>query len=210
MGRWKPEESDAYVRTSRTVVIGVQLEVATKLRTAGFSDVVGENDLLKGLAEYCTVRNMDQYELETMLQRLRDARSFGLRLTAPEVDLEDAWPAQNLDKEMQVMQVMHDELARPEEPEMEGPAPVQLSMGVWVVSLTKGGTAKTLHKIGACWRKPGLHYQRFVTLDEEEVTGSAGLPCPYNKVCIECFPSGLPESESSSEDDSSESGSSSA
>ena len=178
-----------------------------KLRTAGFADVVGENNLLKDLAEYCTIRNMEQYELESMLQRLRDARSFGLRLTAPEHDLDDAWPAPSLDREMQEV---HVEFGGPEEPEMEGPAPVQLSMGVWVVSLTKGGTAKTLHKIGACWRKPGLHYQRFVTLDEEEVSGSAGLPCPYNKVCLECFPSGLPESESSSEGDTSESGSSSA
>jgi len=133
-----------------------------------------------------------------MLQGLRDARSFGLRLSAAEVDLDDAWDAGEVDLEAPGGA---DDLDEPEEPDAEGPAPVQLSMGAWVVSLTKGGSAKTLHKVGACWRRPGVHYLRFLTLDESEIVNSVAA-CPYNRVCIQCFPSGL-NSDSSLSDQSS-------
>ena len=200
LGRWKPEESDMYVRTAKTIVLGVQEEVALRLRSAGFTDVVSEDTLLEELAKYCTTRGMEQYQLETMLQSLRDARKFGMMVPAVEPEIDSEWDSLNAEPaDAEVL------------PEFEGPEePTQLSLGSWVVSMTKGGSAKTLHKVGACWRRPGVHYQRFVMLDAEEVTNCSLNLCPYNKVCTECFPSGVPESDSSSSSESDDSDSSSA
>jgi len=62
LGRWKPEESDVYVRTAKKIVIGVQVEVAVKLRTAGCQDLVAEDTVLEELERFCNSRGMDQIE----------------------------------------------------------------------------------------------------------------------------------------------------
>ena len=60
-----------------------------------------------------------------------------------------------------------------------------IGTGQWVVSLA-GGSKKTLHKIGSCWRQPGIHYKRFEVVEEAELK-TMGL---YGRVCKDCFPSG--------------------
>ena len=68
-----------------------------------------------------------------------------------------------------------------------------LSHGAWVVSEAR----KTLHKIGSCWRRPGLHYRRFTLLDPEEVTDPKAKSLLYSRLCMDCFPR-PPELETSS------------
>ena len=68
-----------------------------------------------------------------------------------------------------------------------------LSHGAWVVSEAR----KTLHKVGSCWRRPGLHYRRFTLLDQEEVTDPKAKSLLYSRLCLDCFPR-PPELETSS------------
>ena len=59
-----------------------------------------------------------------------------------------------------------------------------LSHGAWVVSEAR----KTLHKVGSCWRRPGLHYRRFTLLDQEEITDPKAKSLLYSRLCSDCFP----------------------
>ncbi len=72
---------------------------------------------------------------------------------------------------------------------------VCLSHGSWVVSEAR----KTLHKVGSCWRRPGLHYRRFTLLDQVEVTDPKAKSPLYSRLCLDCFPR-PPELETSSSD----------
>jgi hypothetical protein len=105
----------------------------------------------------------------------------------------------------------------------------------WVLCLERGGRKKTLHKIGFCFRVPGIHYARFIEISSDEAIqfceGAAKdaevpgeefnlrpLPIKHH-VCKSCFPQGtkgpslaeasdeasISDSESSSSDSSDES-----
>ena len=59
-----------------------------------------------------------------------------------------------------------------------------LSHGAWVVSEAR----KTLHKVGSCWRRPGLHHRRLTLLDQEEITDPKAKSLLYSRLCSDCFP----------------------
>ena len=59
-----------------------------------------------------------------------------------------------------------------------------LGHGAWVVSETR----ETLHKVGSCWRRPGLQYRRLTLLDQEEVTDPKAESLLYSRRCLDCFP----------------------
>ncbi|CAE8612185.1 unnamed protein product [Polarella glacialis] len=74
-----------------------------------------------------------------------------------------------------------------EEKDELGQEDAQLSHGALLVSLSSQGRPQTLHKVGACWRRPGIDYKRFAALNEDE----AQAPYTgYHKVCSDCFPKG--------------------
>ena len=59
-----------------------------------------------------------------------------------------------------------------------------LSHGAWVV----GEARRTPHKVGSCWRRPGLHYRRFTLLDQEEVSDPKAKSLLCSRLCLICFP----------------------
>ena len=44
-----------------------------------------------------------------------------------------------------------------------------LSVGAYVLSLNSRGKSKTLHRVGSCWRTPGIHYSKFEFVDDDEL-----------------------------------------
>jgi len=86
-----------------------------------------------------------------------------------------------------------DELEVPEEHDpAEPPEGWQaLDLGRRVVSVSSSGTVKTLHEVGKCFRRPGVHYRQFTFLDENE-RGE------YHQVCKQCFPKQLEDSDDES------------
>jgi len=73
--------------------------------------------------------------------------------------------------------------------------------GLWIVSQSGTGAHETLHQISKCWRVPGIHYKRYVILDDGELDGPVlvGRDKLYNRVCADCFPKGLEGTAESSE-----------
>ena len=70
---------------------------------------------------------------------------------------------------------------------------VVLSAGAWTVSCKRSGAAETLHQVGRCWRTPGVHYRRYIVLDNDEIVENkrASDKKLYSRVCRECFPEGI-------------------
>ncbi len=71
----------------------------------------------------------------------------------------------------------------------------KLSKNVWVISQTRGGASETLHQIGRCWRRLGVHFVHFHVLDSQEdvftnLDKDSGKRL-YNHVCKDCFPKRL-------------------
>ena len=166
-GRWGPTGSDEYTRVSRDLVLGVQSEVAKRARTADGKDVFFELGLLREFSVFCVERGIPIDEVETMCANFNSVRAiigrhsdFGTTESPHEFeeDIEDP----------------------PDVQEPTGGWPI-LSLGARVVSVTGGGANMTLHKVGSCWRRPGIHYARFDVLDEGEIG-------TYSSLCRDCYP----------------------
>ena len=196
LGRWRPEDSDEYVRVSRQLILELQADVARQLRTCGRKDLVFESQVIEDLIQFCSERGTPLVDTTAMVERLISLRSLGNTLPADDpASLSELWhegeQAPSIDEELEQQDT--DRL------------PV-LSLGSWVVSQTKGGSFETLHQVGKCWRRPGLHFSRYVLLDAGEIEAGTAK---YNRVCVDCFPVGLEQmlKDDSSTDSSSSSSS---
>ena len=193
LGRWRPEDSDGYARNSCIIVSRIQGLVSKAIRNSCGKDIFGEEILLEELREFCSKRNLNSELVDKSCDRIRQCSRLCSILGLPGQPI----PLDDLD-DIKVVEAADQE---EDEPPFGWN---QLSKGARVVSLGKGDEERTLHIVGNCWRVPGIHYSRYVTLDDDEV----GL---YSKVCKDCLPShGLEvpsesESESSSSDSSSDS-----
>ena len=148
---------------------------------------------------------MPTEQAKEMTQRLHASRNLDLHKgEAPpqETLVDDGWPGQS----PLLADLPEDELDRN-----------PLRAGAWVVSLARGGGTQTLHRVGSCWRVPGLHFSRFEVLEESQVlSADPKFDCPFSKICSDCFPKGIegntsfdgPESSSAESIDSSDSSSS--
>ena len=193
MGRWKPGESDEYVRNQILMTDKIQKAVAPSLKT---KKVICSSDelTLEHLERFCIKKGMPAADVQDMLGAIRKASAFFDPVASDGFDVVLSTPA-----------------AETPDPESDGPCddgfgPARvsasedsveeqacLSHGAWVVSEAR----KTLHKIGSCWRRPGLHYRRFTLLDPEEVTDPKAKSLLYSRLCMDCFPR-PPELETSS------------
>ena len=83
-----------------------------------------------------------------------------------------------------------------------------LPAGQLIVSVDKAGSSMTLHRLGACWRIPGVHYRKYriVELDgvEEECCDNLCKDCWPTKVTasLDLEMDGESSSSSDSESDS--------
>ena len=79
------------------------------------------------------------------------------------------------------------------------PAPGETRMGHYVVSVVGHSRTKTLHRVGECFRQPGIHYREFTSYGDD-------LPAAkeYHRACKTCFPrSGGDKQEGNDAEDSS-------
>lgn len=162
LGRWQPEGSDEYTRVSKELVLEIQDEVATRARAANGKDVFHEAGLLRELAVFCAERKMDDLEIENMILKLSEGRDLIGGIETADIPELDVIPSVDSSSDLE------------EEPPI-------LSLGERVVSLSKGGAKRTLHKVGSCWRRPGVHFARYHVLDLGEVG-------QYNTLCRDCYP----------------------
>ena len=65
--------------------------------------------------------------------------------------------------------------------------PAGLDPGTFVVSHTEKGKCRTLHCVGRCFRKPGVHYAHFEVQDAAETLEAVNIDL-YERVCKCCYP----------------------
>ena len=193
LGRWRPSESDEYVRNQAHITEKIQKAVALSLKSRGA--ICSSDELtLEHLEKFCNKKGISAADVRDMVRAIRKASALCEPMASEGFDVVLETPAEDAP-----------------DPESDGPCddgsgPDQmtasedsveeqacLSHGAWVVSEAR----KTLHKVGSCWRRPGLHYRRFTLLDQEEITDPKAKSLLYSRLCSDCFPR-PPELETSS------------
>lgn len=187
LGRWKPTESDEYVRISKTAILNLQGTVAGTIRRSPGVDRAAEHEVLENLGDWMKNRGYKQEEVADQLSKLKYWGDLGNQ----EV------PAAS--------QLAVDDDGFGPLPDVEEPVE-QVGKGQLVVSLEKGNRPQTLHCVGRCWRVPGLHFSRYIILDREEVTKpDPRVMVPYDRICKDCYPGGKFVDDQREDDSSSES-----
>ena len=171
LGRWQADGSEAYVRTTRKIVMDVQMAAANRIRGAGL-DFLGEEQLLERFLNAAEVRHWSQpQDREQWLENLRWFTGF---------DPDGEWAV--LPKEGKSSSPSITEVASDTEPALVLPIEDKAPHG-YVVAIAGSSRRRRLHQVGRCWRVPGLHYKEF------EVFGDT-LPAAedYHLICHQCWP----------------------
>jgi hypothetical protein len=197
IGRWRPSESDEYVRNTILAVDRIQREVALHLkRTAGICE--SDRLTIEKVEALCLRRGVPSEEVTEMCTRIMCASRFCPIDTELvfEPEREVAVPATPSSDDGFGPPVC---VSEPSDNETEC-----LSKGLFAVNESK----KTLHKIGSCWRTPGVHFRRLTILDPGEVRDPHQESHLFRHLCKDCFPKPAKAAEEDSSDSSNEASSS--
>ena len=199
LGRWSPQNSDEYLRVAKTSNLRTQAAVAERVRSGVHFADLGEDEALYKLGSFMEERGFTEGEifLQKKLLRLPFYALADPSQRAGDIEL-ILDPLLAVNPEVISDVEMLDTGVTPE----EGEVPPD----TWVLRLEKGGRSRTLHKVGWCWRIPGIHYASFETLsleeamefcrfEEDDRTASSAsdakmLPGTHTRVCKNCFPKG--------------------
>ena len=173
---------EEYVKTTKMLVLEVQGQVASTIKRIGWSkDPVGDEEVLQQLAERLEERAVDEAVVKKQLRRLRFLQKSQQESMLGAADTVRRGPIEE---------------KKDEEPEEEDPKdwdmeefeagivdPVsEVLTGTYVMSLVGRSRKRTLHQVGACYRKPGLDYRDFVVIGENRAELVAG-----ERLCGSCF-----------------------
>jgi hypothetical protein len=152
--------------------------------------VLEERFLVDELTKFCRERNVSEDKIGIMVKNLSGGEN-----NEWEWDLNRAEDVDKFEVHI-IFDAPGGELGQRRD---DLPDDFQLSAGTWVVSQSQAGRDCTLHKVGSCYRIPGVHYMHYTQLSEEEMTVCRS----FNRVCADCYPAGLPEEDNSESDVSS-------
>ena len=194
LGRWTPTGSDVYVRSGLATVRRMQLDVAVHFRgEADDGKQIDEATLFAKAMIYLGERGMDEDVVREQQEKFQSAAAPWPRDQRIPDERPIEAPASESENDVDFGDGDDDEPAPPDVPEEVLPeglrvedGPTVLKPGDYVVSLTR--TSRTLHRSGACWRVPGLHYRRFKVYG----AGEAFLEKDniYDRACSQCFTGG--------------------
>ncbi len=177
VGRWNPDQSDAYVREARQMVARIQGEVASQCRKNPLA--FQEETTLRLLHDHLINRGVSEEAVGLLMNRLR-VPTCEVN-TVPEDIYEDY--EESADEGQAAV--------APVEPEggVEAGGPASSQTGSreradypYIVCLRRAHEAVTLHLNGGCWRRAGVHYKMYELVDEEDLEvrammGATGVPC---------------------------------
>ena len=202
LGRWSADGSDEYIRTSRSIVLSTQRELAKFIRLDAKPDDLGEPDLYDKVNLFMLDHGFEGTEIADQIDRLQAA--FGGVHPAPGPNDESSDSAERLltrcsDTESDGFEPVPKSLLRelqhysdPSASESELRSKDRLPNGTWVVSRREGSAARTLHRIGSgkCHRVPGLHYRLYEIVH----LGNGGkehteleVIAMFDRPCKDCF-----------------------
>ncbi len=186
-GRWKPSTDEEYAKTTLTMVLAAQKLVAEKLRLSwGRSDLVEDEVLLGELGHWLEERCFTEHEIDEQLRRLRHVRrSRRWRRTDDQrpLELEDG----SLGDEP-LTPKFSDAADAPDPLPLEDAVvdleagALEVSVGTFVLSIVGRSKRRTLHRVGSCYRKPGIHYKEFLVVGDDRPLLEAG-----ERLCTSCF-----------------------
>jgi hypothetical protein len=179
LGRWKPSESAEYVRTLKPLVFATQNFIAEQIRIAE-EDRFEQRSLLEQINAFGVGRELDDVSVWRALKNLNEAQG----VCAATKGKKPAWscPKDGVAPK-QAAEIFDDA----DSTEGDGERPYQIEVGSWVVSRKRNGKARTLHRVGNCWREPGKHYAHFEVLSEAEIESADQRDCKFNAICKDCF-----------------------
>lgn len=201
-GRWSPQGSAEYIRTARQTVLDTQREIAASLRRGTRAKCFGETDTLDILNDFMEVREASAEQVWTQRSRFLVVWPPARSDDSGDEDLggsslpEEEEVATPLGNEEASSSSVRGNVQDDSDEEVEVPA------GTWVISLSGSGKGRTLHKVGACFRIPGIHYALFETFEEEQVQSAS-----FSKMCRDCFKATIGDSAPAADSQSSDSSS---
>lgn len=179
LGRWSPQGSDEYLRTTRSTVLDTQNVLGERLRRAPEGDPMGEEDTLARLRVHLTEKGFHEELIDEQLRRLRSWRvpEAGAFLELRELDVDG----------FALVGAVAPGTPKVDSSDEDVGAGLEVPQdGEWVISQARQGKARTLHQVGRCWRLPGRHYRWFAeTTEDMALLGAAGGR--YEHACRDCF-----------------------
>ena len=179
LGKRGAKRSESYVRTAFLRMRKIQEAIAVLVRSAAAdtTDVLDESDLLEELTVHLERSGLDATDI--MLQGDRLLQFKEAAITPGEVPTDIATLSNSDSDESGSSPASSSSSSASSSKLTSLPA-----LGIHVVAIYR--KVRRLHKIGACYRKPGLDFANYEVL-------SADIPDPpcYNRVCKDCFPRGL-------------------
>ena len=198
LGRWSGGCSEGYVRTAKLRVRKMQHAVVERYRSSAEPGVdFGEDDIFVQLKAWMLSKGFSETVASDQVDRLLTT-PFSDRPPLPTEVAEES-DAEELEEGAETPVPLPLASSRlvirdPEEQELE--------LGSFLVSVQTKTRFRRLHKLGECWRKPGVDYLEYEVLGLELPPAAS-----YNAVCHQCFKKGevneaVTSSGSSSSEDS--------
>ncbi len=181
LSAWRPRSGEAYVRTQKEKTRIMQATVARILRAhLGGDDPVGELGNLRGMEAHLVQRGMTAEEAASVCEGMRQFPGASVE--------EILWP--------RVREEVAEAAPTPEPGGIEEPGPevapeedvvVPRWSDGYVISISNGRRVRRLHRLGLCYRQPGVHYFRY-----EEHGTTLPNPDQYNDYCKDCWKKSAP------------------
>ena len=198
-GRWKPSTDEEYAKTSFTMVLAAQKLVAEKLRwSVGKADTVEDESVLHSLGKWLEGRGFTETEIDEQLKRLRHVkrdrrwrRGETLQLLDGSDEEEaggmDTSPVASLDEVGLASPLALEDAEEAKPAVSEGLVDLEvgtlpISPGTFVLSVVGRSKRRTLHCVGSCYRRPGIHYKDFLVIGDNRPQLEAG-----ERLCTSCF-----------------------
>jgi hypothetical protein len=194
VGRWSFSQEEEYMRHLETSIRGAQAKVAAFLKSWDPSLRVLEDQIIANLGNYLRERGVQEDAIGDIAQNL----------ALPKDETADvANDMERLEGLRRVLQVEDEALsgratsqyspsvgflAQPEEieeteDEGEGDGePMIETTGTFVFSIVGSCHRRTLHRVGECWRVPGVHYRNYLSAGNDRPPLAAG-----DRECRDCF-----------------------
>ena len=187
-GRWKPSTDEEYVKTSLTMVMEAQAVTASKLRDQiGGVDLVEEDLVLAELGRWMEDRGFSEPEIDEQLHalRLRRGRSWKRKDGLGLLEIGD--------EEVLALEDARDQHSPTEKADGDSDKDLdlllqtdsgglQVSTGTFVLSVVGRSKKRTLHRVGSCYRVPGIHYKEFLVVGDNRPVLEAN-----ERLCASCF-----------------------
>ncbi len=196
MSAWQAKGSDIYVRTGRSRAIQMQTRLAQIIKEQTLrGDPIGERDVLDKLESALTSRGAEQEEVQACLEALTNYRDADAETptwtsvsaadvtTRPkEGSVATSSSSSTHRRKAEITQTTSSKASRTGDKDSpEDSASLDKESGYVIATSTKT-KRRTLHCLGQCFRKPGVHYGRY------EIKGNT-LPSntEYDTYCRACW-----------------------